>query len=186
VIRNKRLALEVRVQVLIKRPKRPKRIPLLMQSTKNWNPKLCNFFSKFFVLIYKIFSMFRGLEQLSGAICWRDMTCSTCATPDTRWLLIDLCAPFLHYALSEENHCCKPVWSSDEFRLWRESDVCIRFPVNKEGTWIQKVYNSIMCVSSKLNKITDVCCGIRNASGKMMTKSFVKQKLQYCEQIDEF
>ena len=24
-------------------------------------------------------------------------------------------------------------------------DVCKRFPVNKEGTWMQKVYDSIMC-----------------------------------------
>ena len=40
-------------------------------------------------------------------------------------------------------------------------------------------------VCNNLNKITGVCCGIRNASAKMMTKSFVKQKLQYCERIDE-
>jgi len=35
---------------------------------------------------------------------------------------------------------------------------------------MQKEYNSIMCVSNKLNKITDACCGIRNASAKMMKK----------------
>jgi len=40
-------------------------------------------------------------------------------------------------------------------------------------------------VFSKLNKITDVCCGIRNASAKMVMKSFVKQNLQYCERNDE-
>jgi len=57
--------------------------------------------------------------------------------------------------------------------------------MNKEGTWMQKVYNSIVCVLNKLNKITDVCCGIKNASSKIMTKLFVKQHLPYCEQIDE-
>jgi len=50
--------------------------------------------------------------------------------------------------------------------------------LNAKGVQFHNVYN-------KLNKITDVCCAIRNASAKMMTKSFVKQNLQYCERIDE-
>jgi len=111
---------------------------------------------QFFVLIYKIFRMFRGFEQLSSAICWRVMTCSTCANPDTWWLLNDLCAPFLHYALSEEKHCYKPVWRSDKFPLWRESYVRKRFPMNKECTWMQKVYNSIKCVTKSIRLLTFV------------------------------
>jgi len=110
----------------------------------------------FFVQIYKIFRMFRGFEQISSAICWRVMTCSTCANLNTCWLLIDLCPPFLHYALSEEKHCCKPVWRSNKFPLWHESDVCKCFPVNKECTWMQKVYNSIMCVSNSIRLVTFV------------------------------
>jgi len=84
-------------------------------------------------------------------ICWRVMTCSTCATPDTWRLLNDLCSPFLHYALSEENHCC-----SDKFPLWRESYVRKRFSVNKECTWMQKVYNSIKCVTKSIRLLTFV------------------------------
>jgi len=197
--------------------------------------------------------MFRRFEQLSSAICWRVMTCSICASPDTWWLLIDLGAPFLHYALShfyitqflilhyalshfyimqflifalctfsflhyalshfyimnlliftlctfsflhyaishcelctfsflhyalshfyimhfliftlctssflhyalsEENHCCKPVWCCDKFLLWCESYVCKRFSMNKECTWMQKVYNSIMCVTNSIRLLT--------------------------------
>jgi len=100
--------------------------------------------------------MFRGFEQLYSSIGWWVMTCSTWGNPDTWRLLIDLCVPLLHYALSEENHCCKPVWRSDKFPLWRESDVCIRFSMNKECTWKQKVYNSIMCSTNSIRLLTFV------------------------------
>ena len=180
--RNKILTLKVRAQVLIKEAKKTKTHPIFDAIHKKLKSKAM----QLFVLIYKIFCMFRGFEQLSSAICWRVMTCSICATSDTWWLLNDLCAPFLHYALSEEKHSCKPVWRSDKFPLWHQSHIRKRFSVNKECTWVQKVYNSIICVSNKLNEVTDVCCGIRNASAKMMTKSFVKQNFQYCERSDEF
>jgi len=110
--------------------------------------KPLQFFSKFFVLICKLFCMFRGFEQLYNSIGWQVMTCSTWGNPDTWRLLINSCAPFLHHSLSEDNHCCKPVWRSDKFPLWLESDICIRFSVNKECTWMQKVYNTIMCVTN--------------------------------------
>ena len=139
-----------------KRPKRPKTHPTFEAIHKKLKSKAMHFF----VQIYKIFRMFRGFEQISSAICWRVMTCSTCANLNTCWLLIDLCPPFLHYALSEENRCCKPIWRSNKFRLWRESYVRKRFPMNKEGTWMQKVYNSIMCVLNKANNFTDVYCGM--------------------------
>jgi len=78
VKRNKILALEVRVQVLIKEAK-TKTHPTFNAIHKKLKTKTL----QFFVLIYKIFRMFRGFEQLSSAICWRVMTCSTCAIPDT-------------------------------------------------------------------------------------------------------
>jgi len=140
--------------------------------------------------------MFRGFEQLSSAICWRVMTCSTCSTPDTRWLSNDLCAPiftlctfsFLHYAFSHFYIIHFPRRTTAA----NQSDVATNFlcDVNltcanifqwtRNGKGVQ-FHN----VCNKHNKITDVCCGIRNASAKMMTKSFVKQKLQYCERIEE-
>ena len=126
VKRNKILALEVRAQVLVKEAKKTKTHPIFEAIHKKLNTKAM----QFFVLIYKIFRMFRGFEQLSSAICRRVMTCSTCANPDTWRLLIDLCAPFLHYALSEEKHCCKPVWRSDTFPLWRESYVLFQWTRN--------------------------------------------------------
>ena len=94
--KKKILAVGVRAQVLINKAKKVK-----THTTFDLiHIKLKSKVMQFFVLIYKIFRMFRRFEQLSSAICWQVITCSTCATPDAWWILIDLCAPFLHYALS--------------------------------------------------------------------------------------
>jgi len=56
---------------------------------------------------------------------------------------------------------------------------------NEQGMHLNAEGAQFHVVCNKLKKITDVCCGIKNASAKMMTKAFVKQKLQYCERIDQ-
>jgi len=55
---------------------------------------------------------------------------------------------------------------------------------NEQGMHLNAKGVQLHNVLNKLNKITDVCCGIGNASSKMMTKSFVKQNLQDRQPID--
>jgi len=64
-------------------------------------------------------------------------------------------------------------------------DVNLTYFSSEQGMHLNAKGVQFHNVCNKLNKITDVCCGIRNASAKMMTISFVKQNLQYCERIDE-
>jgi len=70
VKRNKILAFKARAQVLTKEAKKTKTHPTFDAIHEKLKCTALQFFSEFFVLIYKIFRMFRGFEQLYSSIGW--------------------------------------------------------------------------------------------------------------------